>query len=241
MAFDVRAMENIATAPASRKDRIVAAWVAGGILIAFVALVPFSTAHYVPTAAFVPAVLSAAVLAQILTAVLFYVQYRVARQSQLALLSLAYASAAVLTLSYMLTFPHVFSPTGLVTGTHASAFFNRAILPLNIVTALAAMLMLAASGLRTVTQTWLTVVALLYFCQTLANSAFSGTRYSLGWYGGLPSALRAPDALAESGRGLHLVRELADDMTIESNPAGGTSVHVRWRSLAARSENLGRS
>jgi anti-sigma regulatory factor (Ser/Thr protein kinase) len=251
MAFDVRAMENIATAPASRNDRIVAAWVAVGILVAFIALVPFSTTRYVPTAAFVPAVLSAAVFAQILTAVLFYVQYRVARQAQLALLSLAYASAAVLTLCYMLTFPQVFSATGLlnatpqtaawmtvferenfgvfliafaladrfgwstgraqvrwlaagvalwvtllvvaaiaaplpelVTGTHASPFFTRAVLPLNIVTALAAMLMLATSGLRTVTQIWLTVVALLYFCQTLANSAFSGTRYSLGWYGG---------------------------------------------------------
>jgi serine phosphatase RsbU (regulator of sigma subunit)/anti-sigma regulatory factor (Ser/Thr protein kinase) len=251
MAFDVRAMENIATAPASRNDRIVAAWVACGILVAFIALVPFSGAQYVPTAAFVPAVLSAAVLAQILTAVLFYVQYRVARQSQLAVLSLAYASAAVLTLCYMLTFPQVFSATGLlhatpqtavwltvferenfglfliafaladrfgwstgraqvrwlaggvalwvallvvaaiaaplpelVTGARASAFFNRTILPLNIVTALAAMLMLATSGLRTVTQIWLLVVALLYFCQTLANSAFSGTRYSLGWYGG---------------------------------------------------------
>jgi anti-sigma regulatory factor (Ser/Thr protein kinase) len=251
MAFDVRAMENIATAPASRNDRIVAAWVACGILVAFIALVPFSGVQYVPTTAFVPAVLSAAVLAQILTALLFYLQYRIARQSQLALLSLAYASSAALTLCYMLTFPQVFSATGLlhaspqtaawlnvferenfgvlliafaladrfgwstgraqvrwlagviavwvallvvaaiaaplpelVTGAHASAFFYRAILPLNIVTALAAMLMLATSGLRTVTQIWLLVVALFYFCQTMANSAFSGTRYSLGWYGG---------------------------------------------------------
>ena len=118
MAFDVRAMENIATAPASRNDRTVAAWVACGILVAFIALVPFSGVQYAPTAAVVPAVLSAAILAQILTALLFYVQYRVARESQLALLSLAYASAAVLTLCYMLTFPQVFSPTGLL---HASA------------------------------------------------------------------------------------------------------------------------
>ncbi len=167
------------------------------------------------------------------------------------MLSLAYASTAVLTLGFMLAFPGVFSATGLLhatpqtapwlsvferelfgafliafaladrfgwstgraqvrwlaggvavlvallvvvasaaplpelaTGVHASAFFNHWILPLNVITALIAMLMLATSGLRTVTQVWLLVVALLYFCQTMVNSVFSGSRYSLGWYSG---------------------------------------------------------
>ena len=251
MAFDIRAMENIATAPVSRSDRVVAAWVAAGIVVAFLVSLPFSTTRFAPTAAVVPAVLSAAAFAQILTAALFYVQYRVARQSQLALLSLAYACAAVLTLCYMLTFPGVFSPTGLlhangqssswlavferenfglfliafacadrfgwstgraavrwlaagvaawialllvvaiaaplpelVSGTHASAFYGRAVLPVTVATALIAMSLLATSGLRTLTQVWLLVVALLYICQTLANSVFSGERYSVGWYGG---------------------------------------------------------
>ena len=121
MAFDVRAMENIATAPASRNDRIAAAWVVGVTIVCFGAVFPFSGLRVAPTAAFVPAVLSAAVLAQILTAILFYVQYRVARQSQLALLSLAYASSSVLTLFYMLTFPQVFAPAGLFHATAQSA------------------------------------------------------------------------------------------------------------------------
>jgi len=46
----------------------------------------------------------------------------------------------------------------------------------------------------------------------------------------MPAALHAPEALAESGRGLHLVHELADDMTIEAVPSGGTTVRARWRS-----------
>ena len=46
---------------------------------------------------------------------------------------------------------------------------------------------------------------------------------------GMHPALHAPDALAESGRGLHLVRELADDMLIEAGPSGGTTVRARWR------------
>lgn len=251
MAFDMRAMENIATAPASRLDRIVAGWVAAGIVAGFALLVPFSSLRFAPNAAAVPALLSAGVLAQLLTAILFYVQYRVARQTQLAILSLAYASASLITLCYMLTFPGVFTATGLlfandqttpwlafleretfglfliafacadrfrwsasraavrwmaagtavlivllivasiaaplpelVVETHASPFFNRVILPLNVLTALVAIALLAASGLRTVTQVWLAVVALLYVCQTLASSVLAGSRYTLGWYSG---------------------------------------------------------
>ncbi len=251
MAFDVRAMENIATAPATRHDRVVAAWLGAGIIACFLAVVPFSDTHFSPTTAVVPAVLSAAILAQVLTAILFYLQYRVARQSQLALLSLAYASSSVLTLCYMLTFPQVFSPTGLLhatrqtapwlafferenlglmlivfacadrfgwhtgrravrllaaavaawlcvlvalaiaaplpallSGDHASAFWSHILLPVNVATALAAIVLLAGSGLRTVTQVWLLVVALIYFCEALANSVFTGSRYTLGWYAG---------------------------------------------------------
>ena len=48
--------------------------------------------------------------------------------------------------------------------------------------------------------------------------------YGAGFAGAQPM----PDPLAESGRGLHLVRELADDLTIEGNAHGGTTVRVRW-------------
>ena len=58
------------------------------------------------------------------------------------------------------------------------------ILPLNVGTAVVAIGLLAASGLRTVTQVWLAVVALLYVCQTLASSVLAGSRYTLGWYSG---------------------------------------------------------
>jgi PAS domain S-box-containing protein len=252
MTFDARAMENIATAPASRHDRIVAAWLGAGIVACFIAVAPLSDLHLARNAAAVPAVLSAAVLAQVLTAILFYLQYRVARQSQLALLSLAYASSSVLTLCYMLTFPAVFAPTGLLhanrqtaawlafferenfgllliafacadrfgwrTGRRAvrllaacvaawlgllvalavaaplpemlgsdgrsSWFWSHIGLPLNTLTAFAAIALLATSGLRTVTQVWLLVVALIYFSEALANSVFSGARYTLGWYAG---------------------------------------------------------
>jgi PAS domain S-box-containing protein len=249
MAFDVRAMENIATAPASRPDRITAAWIAAVILVFFAIELPLSDIPLARAAAFVPAVLSAAVLAQVLTTIFLYLQYRIARQSQLALLALAYAASSVFILFYMLTFPGVFTPTGLfhanaqsaawlaiferetfgvlliafacadrwhwrierarvrwlalaialavavlvaasialplpklLADGHATLLWYRVIVPLNIITAFTGIGLLATSGLGTVTQVWLLIVALIYCCETVANSIFSGGRYTLGWY-----------------------------------------------------------
>lgn len=74
-------------------------------------------------------------------------------------------------------------PLVIVNG-HATALWYRVIVPVNIVTALLAIGILAASGLRTVTQVWMIVVALIYACETISNAIFSGGRYSLGWYTG---------------------------------------------------------
>jgi PAS domain S-box-containing protein len=56
--------------------------------------------------------------------------------------------------------------------------------PINLTAAFIAIALLAASRLRTVTQVWLIIVALIYCCETVANSIFSGGRYTLGWYTG---------------------------------------------------------
>jgi serine phosphatase RsbU (regulator of sigma subunit)/anti-sigma regulatory factor (Ser/Thr protein kinase) len=63
---------------------------------------------------------------------------------------------------------------------------------------------------------------------------------------------RVADDFAESGRGLELVRAVADDVEITHNVDGGTTVHAvfapaaggardGWRSFAPQGENLGRS
>jgi PAS domain S-box-containing protein len=56
-----------------------------------------------------------------LTALLFYVQYRISRSAQLAVLTIAYGFSASLTLIFILTFPNVFSPTGLLHATVQTA------------------------------------------------------------------------------------------------------------------------
>ena len=127
MAFDVRAMENIATAPASDSERVAARWaVAIGILV-LAAAAPFGRLPLPATAAVVPAIVGAAVLAELLTALLFYVQYRISRSFQLAVLAIAYGMSAYLTLFYILTFPNVFSPTGLFHATLQTAAWASAL------------------------------------------------------------------------------------------------------------------
>jgi PAS domain S-box-containing protein len=127
MAFDVRAMENIATAPASDAERVAGRWAAAAAIVVFLVTLPVAGVRWPAVAAVVPAVVGAAVLSEFLTALLFYVQYRIARSAQLALLAIAYAAAAFLTLFYILTFPDVFAPHGLFRATLQTAAWASAL------------------------------------------------------------------------------------------------------------------
>jgi PAS domain S-box-containing protein len=112
--FETRAIENIATAPATAGDRRWAAASALAILALFVVSIPFSRLRIGTVPAFVPTVVGAGVVALMLTTVLLYVQYRIERDVKLALLAIAYAFAGLTQTLYVLTFPGVFSETGLL-------------------------------------------------------------------------------------------------------------------------------
>ncbi|MEA2785328.1 MAG: hypothetical protein QOF71_1432 [Candidatus Eremiobacteraeota bacterium] len=112
--FESRAIENIATAPATAGDRRWAAASAVAIVALFVVSIPFSRMQIGTVPAFVPTVVGAGVVALMLTTVLLYVQYRIERDLKLALLAIAYAFAALTQTLYVLTFPGVFSATGLL-------------------------------------------------------------------------------------------------------------------------------
>ena len=124
-AFEARAIENIATAPATAFDRRGAAITAAALVALFVLTVPFAHLALPRNVAYVPALGGAGVVSLMLTAVLLYVQYRIERDLKLALLWIAYAAGAVLQGLYLVTFPGVLSTNGLLgAGTQtASAFF----------------------------------------------------------------------------------------------------------------------
>jgi PAS domain S-box-containing protein len=112
--FESRAIENIATAPATGGDRRWAAASALAIVALFLVSIPFARIRVATVPAFVPSVVGAAVVALVLTAVLLYVQYRIERDLKLALLAIAYAFAALTQALYVLTFPGVFAANGLL-------------------------------------------------------------------------------------------------------------------------------
>ena len=112
--FDARAIENIATAPATAADRRWAGVTALALVGLFLASIPFSPRHELEVPAFVPSVVGAGVIALVLTALLLYVQYRIERDLKLALLALAYGYAAITQTLYILTFPGIFSGSGLL-------------------------------------------------------------------------------------------------------------------------------
>ncbi|MBD5657401.1 MAG: MASE4 domain-containing protein, partial [Candidatus Eremiobacteraeota bacterium] len=86
---------------------------------------PFGYAQAVQVTAFVPAFSAAAFVAMALTATLLFAQYRAGRYLPLAILALAYVSSALLSLLYVLTFPLVFSPTGLLgAGSQTAAWLH---------------------------------------------------------------------------------------------------------------------
>jgi uncharacterized membrane protein YedE/YeeE len=93
--FDARAIENIATAPATAGDRRWAGVTALALVGLFLASIPFSPRHELEVPAFVPSVVGAGVIALVLTSLLLYVQYRIERDLKLALLALAYGYAAL--------------------------------------------------------------------------------------------------------------------------------------------------
>ncbi len=121
--LDTRAIENIASAPATPHDRRSAAILAVLLLVAFVVTVPLVKHSLASVPAFLPLVVGAGILALLLTSVLLYVQYRIARDTKLALLSLAYTWLAAGQSFYVLAFPGVFAPRGLLGGDRTAVGF----------------------------------------------------------------------------------------------------------------------
>jgi PAS domain S-box-containing protein len=112
--MDVRAVENFAAAPATVPDRRSALFTAIGLIACLVVTIPFAGPRLGVVPAFLPSVVGASVVGLILTTLLLYLQYRIERDFRLALIYIAYGYAATTQLLYILTFPGLFSPTGLL-------------------------------------------------------------------------------------------------------------------------------
>ncbi|MCE4538038.1 response regulator [Pelomonas sp. P7] len=105
------------TQPAGPRERRHAVAVALASIAVFAALVPFAKLKLPAVPAFIPIYESALVLTDLITAVLLFGQYRILRSQALLALGCGYLFTATLATAHALSFPGLFSPTGLLGAT----------------------------------------------------------------------------------------------------------------------------
>jgi signal transduction histidine kinase len=82
--------------------------------IAFLLVLPFKDRQWPPTEAFVPIVDSILFVNNLITAVLLYAQFSLARRPALLALAMGYLFTALLIIAHLVTFPGELAPTGLL-------------------------------------------------------------------------------------------------------------------------------
>jgi signal transduction histidine kinase len=104
----------LSTLPAGRGTSRLALAVVLVSLAIFLALAPFAKVRLPPVFAFIPIYESALVINDLITAVLLLGQFTILRSRSLLALAGGYLFTALMTVSHALTFPGLFSPTGLL-------------------------------------------------------------------------------------------------------------------------------
>jgi signal transduction histidine kinase len=104
----------LATLPAERNDRRLAFGVVVISTAIFLSAVPFAKLPIGPVWAFIPIYQSMLGLNDVITAVLLFGQFAFLRSRGVLVLAAGYLFTALMAVSHMLTFPGVFTPTGLL-------------------------------------------------------------------------------------------------------------------------------
>src|SRR5580765_2924256 len=104
----------LSTGLAGRSDVAIARASVLVSAVLFVAAVPFATQPLWRINAFIPAYQSALLISDLITAVLVLGQFNVLRSRALLVLASGYVFTAIIALIHLLTFPGVFSSTGLM-------------------------------------------------------------------------------------------------------------------------------
>jgi hypothetical protein len=104
----------LATSPASRKERQLAQTAVLVSLLLFAAASPWARLPLAQVWAFIPIYESALILIDLMTVVLLFGQYWIARSWALLLLASGYLFTASTTVAHALTFPGLFATGGLL-------------------------------------------------------------------------------------------------------------------------------
>jgi signal transduction histidine kinase len=112
----------LSSLPPGRAQKRLAIAVVIALLVAFfVTAGPLSTVHLGRVDAFVPVYGTAVFVVDLITAVLLFAQFSILRSRALLAIAIGYLLTAFATVPWMLTFPGIFSPTGLLDASLQSA------------------------------------------------------------------------------------------------------------------------
>ena len=111
---DTNGSSLLSSAPAGVSDRRAALIVVLLSVALFVAAAPFAKMPLAKIPAFIPIYQSALSICDLITAVLLFGQFAISRMRSLWILACGYLFTACMAVVHMLTFPQLFSPTGLL-------------------------------------------------------------------------------------------------------------------------------
>ena len=104
----------ISLIPADRRERRLAAWTVGVSALIFLAAAPFAKTALPHVWAFIPLYQSALVMGDLVTAALLLGQFSILKSRALLILASGYLFAAFMAIAHALSFPGLFSPSGLL-------------------------------------------------------------------------------------------------------------------------------
>ena len=111
----------LSTFPAQASERRLALWVVLLSTLVFLAAAPFAKRPLPRLEAFLPIYQSALVINDLITAVLLYGQFAILRSRAILVLACAYLFSSLMAVAHGLTFPGLFTPTGLFAGQQTTA------------------------------------------------------------------------------------------------------------------------
>jgi signal transduction histidine kinase len=128
----------LASSPPGRAQRRFALVVVLGLLAVFILIVagPLSKIQTHRVDAFVPIYLTAMFVSDFVTAVLLYAQFAIQRSRALLVIASGYLFIALMLIPYILTFPGVFVPEGLIGGRQSTSwiyFFQYGVFPMFVI------------------------------------------------------------------------------------------------------------
>ena len=111
----------LATLPPSKGQTRLALGIAVALLVVFVATVPFANSQLPQVDAFIPILETAIAINNFIICALLFAQFFVVGRRALLVLAIGYLFMALIVVPHMLTFPGVFSPSGLLGAGASSA------------------------------------------------------------------------------------------------------------------------